>query len=242
MTYERCLRGLQEGADRADAVRQALLGRVGRLLFDPQYQAYRDDLRALQTRDAALGHCLTFPLSRPRPKLTAKGVTPLDAIRLRADEDRLIADVVAFLTRWELTTLVTWDLPVPEGPLEIVPPWLAARVRNSQRVVHVMPTYIIPSRGDLTRMARSSQRATARAIDSNVRNPAQGVAGRPGLESEWASAFRLWFREQSAARYGGRRGLTARLTEAYAELHGCGPDHVKRLRKRYRQVARTTAG
>lgn len=74
--------------------------------------------------------------------------------------------VRAFLRRWCLTALATWDLPLPQGPL-VPNPLAADAASNPQTGVHVfIPVhYPLQSGEELVRDVRRSQELVARSLD-----------------------------------------------------------------------------
>ncbi|MEI7687960.1 MAG: hypothetical protein WCL32_23380 [Planctomycetota bacterium] len=99
------------GLDDLRPMRQRIKGVMGWLLTDP---GFLDETQGLKQRWKILpiGERV-LPLQRPRPvgaqPPTAKAADPALATFTR--------DLNAFLDKWGLTQMVTWELPEPQGPL-----------------------------------------------------------------------------------------------------------------------------
>jgi hypothetical protein len=84
------------------------------------------------------------------------------------------------------------------------------------------PYYDTPSTQDLREELRSQQRSSAKGAGIKAEFPLTNLSARGGSASERENAFRLWLIETAARqRYVGRRGLSERLVEAFAEMLGC---------------------
>lgn len=91
--------------------RRQLLAYVGWLVTNPIYLEERDQLRELSN---SCRLPVVFPVRAP---VNLPASYPGEG-RPLPDQDRLFGQrVEAFLTRWCLMELVTWDLPFPQGPL-----------------------------------------------------------------------------------------------------------------------------
>src|SRR5262249_1656865 len=103
---------------KADDVRHQQLGYVGRLTCHAKYRA---ELGELRRQWAALPVTPPWPLSASTADQlpVAVGAGTADpAPRLPEVTVAFLEATTKFLRRWYLALLTTWDLPVPQGPLE----------------------------------------------------------------------------------------------------------------------------
>lgn len=187
-------------------------------------------------------------------RLAVNAALPWGRPETRDETRRLFADAVRFLGRWELSRLVTWDLPEPQGPVGNLPPSAAGQVVNPFLSVSVTPSFFnLPPEEILRRDTVAQQKAAAevsgqgvrrqdrcgRPKGNLVRGPVPEIGGRGGRQSENETAFSLWFFEHTVRRrYGAPRGLIARLTGAFIDRYGLSAEHVKRLLAMYKPVLR----
>src|SRR5262249_48658678 len=152
-----------------------------------------------------------FPLS-PRTELT--GQPPQPSERLPAAAVQFLDEAGAFLRKWQLSELVTWDLPLPQGPLSEIPLGVAAQLLGPDHVAFTHPSYYdIPSGTDLRGQVRDQQARVACDAGIGKDHPLTDIGPRDGRPSGYEAAFRLWLVEHAARqRYGERRGLVARLS------------------------------
>ncbi len=95
-----------------DDARERLDGVAGRLMTEPAFLADRDALRSGWRR---LGDADRPPL--PVARLAVSAGSPAGGTRPpSAAAAAFAAAVAAFLDRWGLVRLATWDLPEPQGP------------------------------------------------------------------------------------------------------------------------------
>jgi hypothetical protein len=241
MTYERCLRDLEECERRATSHRRQQLGRAGAVTFN---EDYRREILRLRDADRSLGGVIEWPFRRG--SVTRAGSVPAvaaDSGELRSmseTEAELVTGMTLLLRRWELSSPVSWELPLPQGPLEDVPAGLAERLLGPELGVTVYPSYFNPPPGEeIAERVRTAQVNTARQLGSAPHHPVAGIAGRDGHDSQPGSAYRMWFFEQAArSRYGDRSGLVARLVDAFAELFDFSTDHARDLRRLYTHLFR----
>ena len=207
------------------------VGYVGWLVFNPQFRRELLDLKSIWM---ALGTRPVFPLQPDLVNL------PLADVSGSPDEpDRVasfIGNVSRFARKWELTKLVTWDLPDPQGTLEQIPLELLARLSGKEKTIFVIPNYLnIPSNVDFKKRTTDAQRNAARDSGIEQRYPVYGTSSRGVSKSQYENALRFWLIERSVlARYGKPAGYVARLTSALRHYLGCSEDRVKQLRKIYR--------
>jgi hypothetical protein len=212
-----------------------LLGTAGRLIFDHQFRQEADNLKSkwMDLRDRPI-----FPL-RPLPFDPPTGVVDASTVRsAKLPEDLALfhSDLSGFASRWGLTGLATWDLPVPRGILEDVPFGLAARLVGPDHPTTVLPSHLdLPSDIDLRRRIREGQMRVAKDAGIDQEHPLTDTSTRGGSASQYENALRLWLIERSvAARYGKPRGFVARVLGASGRYLGCSVDRVKQLRKIYK--------
>ena len=186
--------------DKADGARHQRLAYAGWLTFNADYRTEREALRA---RWFALKEkSPSWPLSasvgdQPATPVVAGSIDP--ALRLSADVATFVKDVTAFLRKWRLVSLATWDLPQPQGPLEGIPLGLAERLLGSDSIGTFYPPYFdTPSGQDLRTELRAQQRQSGKSAGIDPEFPLTDLSARPDHPSQWESAFRLWFIELAA--------------------------------------------
>jgi hypothetical protein len=226
---------LSEVLRRADQARRQLLGYAGWLTLNPDFQAEKATLKA---QHAGLEVRPPLPLFAHTHDRQPVLVPPGEAgtVTVLPDETaRFLDSAGRFLRKWQLMRLISWELPLAQGVLEQIPIGLAVQLLGPDHMAQVLPSYYnVPSETDLRESLRQQQRLAAREAEIAVEFPLAGISGRSGRASSYEAAFRLWLVEQAArARYGGRRGLAARLTEASKIMTGTTTDHVKELRGMY---------
>lgn len=116
---EAARRAATAATSRADSTIRDLKRYVGALISDP---SYLEELAAIQQAWTALPEDI-----RPRIALARSGRFFADdqPVSLRATESQMVSPseveftraLNAFLDRWGLMGLATWDLPLPQGPL-----------------------------------------------------------------------------------------------------------------------------
>jgi hypothetical protein len=149
----------------------------------------------------------------------------------------------AFMRRWQLAGLSTWDLPLPQGPLEALPLEAARHFCGPQQSESVFPGYYdIPSTRDLRRERRQVQAQQAEAADLGLEFPLTDISARADDSSKWENVFRFWLIESTALRrYAGRSRLVTRLIEAFAGIAECGLDRIKQIRRVYGHILNTSS-
>ncbi len=145
-----------------------------------------------------------------------------------------------FLKRYDLTHLVTWDLPMPAGPLEHVPAGLVTRVRGNDAIVSAIPaSFEIPSTPNMHSQIREIQKQEGlrRGIDpKELAFPIGGASPRAGHPSNPETTFRMWLIELAVLRrYGRPYRLAARLIEAFAEMFGIEVASARKIREGYKK-------
>jgi hypothetical protein len=226
--------GLEQLAEKADAVRRQQLGYAGAVTFDADYQAERTRL---------MGRWRLLPVPPPlpiwanthdrEPMVEAPGAGATEA--LSTDVAGFLNEAGAFLRKWQLASLVTWDLPLPQGPLESIPLGLARHLLGPGQIVNAYPTwYDIPSATNVRDEIRDQQRFAAEQAGVGTEHPLTHLSPRDGRASTPEAAFRMWFIESAVrGRYGARPGVTTRLDSAFAALFGVTTERVRQVRKHY---------
>jgi hypothetical protein len=221
------------GLGRTSKANSRIKGYAGWLATEPLF--LEQQIRSLEARWNALpeGQRPAFPLLRAvRTRVTPDGAVPApDALRAFSD------DLAAFLDRWGLTQLATWDLPMAQGP--ILPVLLDADAPAVPRHgLHLFLPLHYPLTGDddllgeILRLQQSSVEGLG--LDTSL-------AGLPHHEA-YSQILELVHLERAiTSRFDGRkpRGFISHLEEAIAESLGVSIAHVQRMRK---AVARCRRG
>ena len=204
-------------------VRRNLIRQAGRLISSKEFLNERDDLRRI-AEGLDLG--LVLPLER---KLT--DVTNPDDGNLRERVEQFQKEKLRFLNRWALMQLTTWDLPVPQGPLEEMPLSTLVTLFGADAVVsNVYPEYFTIPRSDM-------QQRLGRIRFPGSRAEALGRAIEPGRPDLYERAYEMWFCEfalrQRFPEMGLPRGAVTHLSAAFAETLEVQEERVKEIRKQY---------
>ena len=182
---------------RLEAIHHQLLGYVGKITFDPQYQSEIADLRARWS---------SLPDRPPRtlaanlayqPPIPIQGGGRANYRVLGGELERFLIDFGLFMRKWRLGQMITWDLPMPQGPLEFVPLGLLLRNLGPDEPATTIPSFHdVPSNIDLRKQFRDQQRRVA--IDDGVEmaHPVTDASSRDGHASQYESAFRMWLLER----------------------------------------------
>lgn len=226
---------LREVLDRLQGIHHQLLGYVGRLTFDAQYHRDKADLEARWT---SLPDRPPLPLNANVADQPPMPIASIDRRRDRVlgeDVERFLLDFGSFMRKWRLNGMITWDLPLPQGPLEETPLGLQVTVLGPDHLATTIPSfYDIPSGADVREIIREQQGRAASDDGVEMGHPVTDASSRAGHASQYEAAFRLWLIERSVRRrYGSPRGLVARLKSAFAILMGVSEDRVHQLRQLY---------
>ena len=218
-----------EAAKKSDVVRHQQVGYAGSLTFDRNYQAEK---AALRERWASLAQLLPWPLrANTHEQSPVPGAAVAAALALPEEAARFVEGMGQFLRKWKLAQMVTWDLPLPQGPLAGVPLGLARHVLGPEQIVDAYPTYYdIPSNTPVREDIRDQQRLAAKRAGIGTEHPLTDISARKDRPSTPEAAFRMWFVERTVRhRYGARRGLVARLDSAFAAIFGITIERVREL-------------
>jgi hypothetical protein len=193
------LRDQLEAAQRkAEGARHQQIAFAGWLTF---LRPYQEDKERLAAQGAHLGVALPWPLlantadREPTPVLRSEidpgGILPEEA-------SAFLEAATRFMRKWKLARMATWDLPVPQGPLEHVPLGLARHVLGPNDTGVFFPGYFdIASAQDVRAEIRERQEAAAREAGLGAEFPLTDLSARADCASAWENAFRLWFVERA---------------------------------------------
>lgn len=221
--------------DQLQGIHHQLLGYVGRLTFDEQY---RRDKAILEARWSSLPDRPLLPLNGNVADQPAIPIVSIERHRDRVlgeEVERFLLDFGRFMRTWRLNQMITWDLPLPQGPLDPAPLGLQVTVLGPDHLATTIPSfYDVPSGVDVRGIIREQQGQAAKADGVEMEHPVTDASSRAGRASQYESAFRLWLIESTVRRrYGSPRGLVARLKPAFASFMGVSEDRVHQLRQLY---------
>jgi hypothetical protein len=231
-------RQLEPGFRRLGGMHHQMLAYVGFITFDGQY---RGEIAALRARWANLPERPPLPLDAnevDRPPVLVDSIGP-DRGRVLGDElVRFLTDIGRFMRKWRIQRLVTWDLPLPQGPLEGIPLGLARTILGPDHRIDAYPSYYdIPSSVDVRKAIRRRQGRAAADDGIEQAHPVTGTSPRDGHASVYESAFRMLLIEQSIRkRYGAPRGLVTWLVPVFAGLFNVSEDLILQLRRLYKKA------
>jgi hypothetical protein len=228
---------LEAAARELDRMRHQQLGYAGALTLNEDCQDYRTERAALKQRWEALPVPLPWPLRANTHDQEPRAAEPGggQAQKLPDEVSRFLDDLGQFLRKWQLTQLASWDLPLPQGPLQGLSLATARHLLGPGQLATTLPSYFdVPSDVDLRKRTRDQQRFAAGQAGVEARHPVTNLSARGGRASSPETAFRMWLVERtSRARYGSRRGLVARLASAFAAMFDISSERVHELRKTY---------
>jgi hypothetical protein len=235
LSPEMIQRELQKLEPQIDSVRRRLLGYVGFLTFNRQYQAEKEIMRV---RWVALPDRPPLPIHanvHDQPATPSLPEALASCYPLSSEVGSFLDDLGRFQRKWQLQQMVTWDLPLPQGPLTGMPLGVTANLLGPDQLVSALPAfYDPPSSEDERKTRRTQQRQAASMVGLSGNFPLSGLGGRGDAASAEEDAFRLWLIEKTVrTRYGSPHGLTARLVVAFEDILGCGEDRIKQLRRMY---------
>ena len=211
--------------DNADDSTNRMAGYVGWLRSEPAYLKEVDQL-SVQWHTLPAPERPSFPLGRPLKLMDL----PDDCTVAKPATAAFAQDLEAFLDKWGLMQLATWDLAWPQGPLlpNLLPPGAPALPRHG---VHIILPLHYPLRGDdsLLRLITQQQQQQAKSVGLD-----SSLAGLPHHKA-YAQMLNVMHVEQIVRkRYGqGKRpnAFVTRLEEAMGAMLGCRADYVQKLRK-----------
>lgn len=221
------VRAIEAAFPKAATASDRVKGYVGWLLTEPAFLAEAAGVRdAWEQLPAAQRPA--FPLHRPlpAPRARAAGIKRRQVPAVQDFGTRL----VAFLDKWALTQMATWDLPVAQGPMvpNLLPPTSPAFPRHG---IHITLPVYYPLTGDddlLTEVLRLQQQA-AREVGIG-----SSAAGLPHHQAYAQLVDVLHLERAIRSRFPGLkppRGLASRVVAAAVACLGLSEDHVTRYRK-----------
>jgi hypothetical protein len=211
--------------DRADEVSPRRSGYVGWLLTEPAY-LQEVLLLAQQWSELPANEKPSFPLGRalPWPEIPEGGLPASDVTV------QFSSQMNAFLDRWGLINMATWDLPSPQGPLlpNPLPPGAPALPRHG---IHICLPLHYPLQGDddIQREILRLQQQAARELGLN-----SSLAGLPHFAAYSQILWVAHLERVIVERYGQQprvKGFMTRLEEAIADALDCSVENVHKMRK-----------
>jgi hypothetical protein len=160
-------REMQQSQSSGEQVRRRQLGYVGYLTFNEQYQAEKARLYA---RWVTLPVRPWFPFLSNIDKQDSVLVQACAFLRicdLSEDVRSFLADLGQFQRTWQLAQMMTWELPLPQGPLTDVPLGLALRLLGPDQIVSTSPAYYDPPSSADERKAKRRQQKQAAAVTAS---------------------------------------------------------------------------
>ncbi|MFV1964007.1 MAG: hypothetical protein ACC628_01190 [Pirellulaceae bacterium] len=196
---------------------------MGWLVTDPEFGERKDELAERWT--TLDGTERPFPIER-----AVKVDKSLKETKIARGIADFQPDLEAFLDRWGLTRMVTWDIPEPQGPMLPVPLSADAQAMPEHGLHIVLPIhYPLTGTDDLLRQIRQQQIELAKEANLDP-----SVAGLPHFEA-YARIFDVdLFEKTIRSRYdkpGRNRGLVTVMEHAIAETLGISVNQVQKLRK-----------
>jgi hypothetical protein len=226
-TKEQVRVSLAQAARTSAERRHQMLGYVGLLCQNEQFIAERDQLK------------VAFSTLPPHTALSQSSGGLL-APELSEALQSFYNGVRDLIQKWNLTGFATWDLPIPQGPLDSAPVGLISRLRGPQtRVTYVPPYYDVSSNVNLREEQRERQRREGQAAGVNLEFPLCDTSARRGESgrinpSSYETMFRIWLIHITVRRrYGRIRGAAARMDDALATDFGISPERIRHLRRQF---------
>ncbi len=209
---------------KTDSLAVRLKGYVGWLVTEPVF---------LRDRDALASRWQTLPTDeRPYPiaRSVRLPVPPPETQPARQTVAEFQQDFDAFLDLWGLMTMLTWDLPEPQGPLLPASGTADSPAMPKHGLHLVLPLhYPFAGTDDLLRQIRQQQVYLARDLGVDT-----SMAGLPHYEA-YGQMLEVHLLELAIrSRYGKpgrRRGIVTVMEVAMAETLKRSVDQVQKLRK-----------
>jgi hypothetical protein len=226
-------RQLQEAAQAEAAIIHQQVAFAGWLTGNEDYQREKVDLNRRWVTLDALPALPFFANTHDQQPIAVGAVDAAQA--LPPEVAGFLDDVGRFLRKWQVAQLITWDLPLPQGPLAGIPVGAARHLLGPDQVVSALPAYFdLPSQINTREEIRDMQRAAASALGHQAEHPLTDLSPRGENVSTLEAAFRMWLLERAARlRYGDRLGLVARLDTAFANIFRFSRYRVRQVRRRY---------
>ena len=209
---------------KTDSISGRLKGYMGWLVTDPEFLKARDELAAQwrappeTSRPYPIVRSLAVPKGPPESGLAPEPVAAFQQV------------LNAFLDRWGLTRMLTWDLPEPQGPMLPSPIPTDAPAMPKHGLHFVLPThYPLTGTDDLLHQFQEQQASLAKeqGLDTTM-------AGLPHFEA-YGQMLEVDLLERTIlSRYGKPkrpRGLVTVMERSIAEALGLSAHQVQKLRK-----------
>jgi len=214
-------------------IRHQLLGYAGFLTFNRQFIEERTVLQKSWQGlppDSVRTQTSASLLASPVPVQLLPGFE-----QLSEDHQSFCALLSELVTKWGLCGFATWDLPLPQGPLQELPAGLITTLRGPETIVNSVPNHFdVSSKVNLREELRDSQRRGGERAGLEHELPVADTSARGGSASTHETKFRMWFAEVTLRRrYGKIHGAATRLGKAFAEELGISVERLKKLRAEY---------
>jgi hypothetical protein len=213
----------ETGLNRCREIQTRSQGYIGRLVTDLTFRETRDELRLawLALPDAERPR---FPLQRAIVGVRPEGISPasptLAEFQFRFE---------AFLDRYGLLSMATWELPDPAGPLLDGLPRPPHLLAGRPVQIAVPAHFHLQGTDNLQGVVQQRQRQQTQAAGINP-----SCIG-PRSAERYAHLFAIdHFRRVTDGRYGRPprpKGYVSRLNDALAEYLGIGTDHFRTLQR-----------
>lgn len=206
---------------KSSIIRRLMLRRAGELACT---LAFLEEIEPLRQSWMALTNPVAFPLFRTRLaawKVEANRLPVRTASKLNA----FLEATEAFLGRWDLQGMATWDLPIPVGHYERVPASVLVNLLGDPRISAVGSQHIPVPRKDV-----SDTTAALSWVES--KKPKKRVRVQAGSLYEFAFEMKFW-ELAIRNRYGLRHGMTNLLLEAAQENFRVGRKRAEQIRHAY---------
>ena len=216
---------IQQAFKKSALFRDRLKGVLGYLLTDPTFLKQRDELKtqweALHQHERP-----SFPLAR---SVNYSSALP-DSVPASAECRGFSQTLTRFLDRWGLMSLVTWELPDPQGPLlpDLLPPNALARPMHGV-TIYLPFHYPLQGDDDLLHLILENQIQKTREMGND-----DYYAGLPHFKA-FGEMFEIrWLEQVVRTRFSSRKapyGLVTRLEAAIASHASCSEAKVKKYRR-----------
>jgi hypothetical protein len=235
-TWTALLSQLDEANKKAESARHQQLAYTGWLTFNPDYQREKRELfESWKTLDFEV----SWPLISNIGDAEAVAMTTVDignVDKLPKTAAAFVGEAAKFMRHWKISRMVTWDLPLTQGPLEHVPHGAAHHLLGPDQTTSSYPShYDIPSKQNLRTETQTQQQIAGEDTGISRDFPLTHLSARAGLASRTENAFKLWLIEATAnRRFPRRRGLATQLSCILENMLDCSADRIKQLRRVYR--------
>lgn len=231
-------RAWNEASEAGEDLHTAQRRIVGTLLTCSEYLVDLSELKQLFVKFPELHNDLVFPFTQ-HPLPVASLSWREAAKTAPAPADQFIAKVRAFLAKWQLSCMVTWDLPFPlvPGPT-FYPP-------NSVAAPEGVVTMQLPATLDLTGKAKAEllraieRELGAKAKETRTPSSFKEAASNRSKEGEFWVA---WFERIVRSRFAKRRtpvGFEQKLKSVLSQALDVSEDEIKKRMNKLRAARRS---